>query len=369
MSSKKILRWARETDGGSAPANFLLLILACHADGDGVVSPGPSWATLRRESGLGRSTVHEAIRRLEDRGLIVRVSQERENGSHTSCDYALAVGSTRPGAGPVQEPDGYRSRSRTGTSPGAGPVQELDRSTRPGAGRVSTSENSQTRPGAGPPRPGAGPLEEKILTTSSQSRARDVHTYARASTDQDHPGAGKAGDRPTPEQLAQSGVCAEAYSLVARWRAGHDPRYRTGTYMAIGKEVDAILRDGGDPDALVRALAAWDSRPDAKPGLLPYLYDDELHTGRAGHSQPLINPDGTAAVPVEQIPDDDLTHAVLEDILGPDHNRPLGPREIEEGDPAVRAAWYRDAGAQRLAERRDEARQMLAKWQRRKGSA
>jgi hypothetical protein len=354
MSSKKILRWALDAATAAGPEKTLLLILAIHADGEGLISPGPSWSTLQRQSGLSRSTIHKAIRRLEDSGFIIRAERQRDNGSHSSCDYLLGT-DTESATGPVRETDGYPSVKRTGTRPGNGPVRETDRLTRPGNGPVLTSTNGETRPSHGPPRPSHGPLEEKITTTtSSQPRARDAHTHTRASGDT---------DQPTPEQLAQSGISPDAYALVARWRANHNPRYRTGTYMAIGKEADAILRDHGDPDALTRALAAWDHRADARPGLLPFLYDDELRNARANTTRPLINPDGTTPIPVDQIPDDALTRAVLEEILGPDYTTlPLAPLDIDE-DPAARAIWYRDAGAQRLAERRVEARRALAKWQ------
>jgi hypothetical protein len=88
----------------------------------------------------------------------------------------------------------------------------------------------------------------------------------------------------TPAELAATAVRPDAYRLVSAWRTETGVAYRPATVRALAKHADGILRDGGDPLAVRAALDAWHRRPDARPGLLPHLYDDAVkarhHAGR-----------------------------------------------------------------------------------------
>jgi hypothetical protein len=362
----KLSRWAANAEVGSLAEKSLLLVLAgAHADRDGLISPGPSWMTLAREAKLGRSTVHITLQKLVDRGYVEVRKQHRENGSQRPNDYQLLW--TEEAARPVQSVDRYPSSQWTGTRPAAGPVQSLDGSD-PSSEKTSlTSENADPSSQWTGTRPAAGPLEQEIKNSSGSVRAPAPARATRA------PARGNINTGPQErlQQLAESqGVSKDAYVLVTRWRAGHgNATYTSNLYTRIGKVVTKLLDDGRVGDVVSEALLEWDRRDKAAPGLLPDLCDDVLKRRRAGVVTPLIQRDGTCSMPVAQITDDMLTRRVLEDILGPDMHQLLAPGDVEDGDPAARDRWYRDADAARLAARRGLARDQLARQQQKAGSA
>jgi hypothetical protein len=366
VSSTKLIRWAAQVDVGSTAEKALLLVLVSHADREGHISPGPAWSTLAAEATMSRSTVHVAMGKLVDRGLVEILNQHRANGSHTSNDYRLLW--SEAGSLPVRQPDGFRSDSRTGSGPTAGPVRQPDRSLRSDSTTGLNSENtlrSDSRTGSGPT---AGPPEEKIKNSGSSVRApapaRDPRARARGNIN-------NSGQEQLQQLADSAGVSKDAYVLVTRWRSAHGTEpYTSNLYTRIGKVVTKLLADGWATDVVMAALVEWDRRPPGSgPGLVADLCDDVLRARRNGTVTPLIQRDGSCSMPVDLITDDMLTRRVLEDILGPDLYPPLGTREVEEAEPDVRKAWYDAAGAKRLAERRAEARALLARQQQRAGSA
>jgi hypothetical protein len=116
--------------------------------------------------------------------------------------------------------------------------------------------------------------EKEPLPLRGSGRARDARTRPRPRV------------TTTPAELAATAVTPQAYTLVAAWRATHQQRYRPGTYRALAKLADAILADGGAAELIRAALDEWDTRPNARPGLLPHLYDDEVKTSRAAARTP-----------------------------------------------------------------------------------
>jgi hypothetical protein len=94
-------------------------------------------------------------------------------------------------------------------------------------------------------------------------------------------------------------VRPDAYRLVSAWRTETGVAYRPATVRALAKHADGILRDGGDPAAVRAALDEWNRRPDARPGLLPHLYDDAVkarhHPGRTAASGGMSTRDAKAA--------------------------------------------------------------------------
>lgn len=71
-------------------ARLVALTLAGHADRQ--ARCWPSIATLVRETSLSERSVQQAIRRLEDAGLVVRRTRKAANGNQTSNLYVLTFG-------------------------------------------------------------------------------------------------------------------------------------------------------------------------------------------------------------------------------------------------------------------------------------
>jgi len=166
--------------------------------------------------------------------------------------------------------------------------------------------------------------------------------------------------RPTARELADTAVDPTTDTILRAWRNSHDPRYSGGTYTAIGKHVATLLRDGHTADTIRAALAEWDRRADAKPGLLPHLVDDHVHSQRPGATKTsIIN--GKPTIPVEQIPDDDIDPDA---ILGTDYwTPPVPPRDIEDGPDAGLRTWMDDQVTEHRAARVVEARRALIRRQ------
>jgi DNA-binding transcriptional MocR family regulator len=85
--SKKALDWATDIDVGSPTMRLILILLANKADEQ--FSCYPSVRTLMAESCAARSTVLNALNRLEHEGLITRVAQYHESGAQRCSRYFL----------------------------------------------------------------------------------------------------------------------------------------------------------------------------------------------------------------------------------------------------------------------------------------
>jgi integrase len=81
------LDWATDISVGSPTMRLVLILLANKADEK--FSCYPSVRTLVAESCAARSTVLEALKRLEAEGLITRVAQYHESGAQRSSRYLL----------------------------------------------------------------------------------------------------------------------------------------------------------------------------------------------------------------------------------------------------------------------------------------
>lgn len=149
-----------------------------------------------------------------------------------------------------------------------------------------------------------------------------------------------------------------AWRILNPWRATHDPPYRTATYRQLAGHVTTLLAAGADPHLIRTALDAWDSRTAAKPGLLPHLYDDAVHSTRRPRLRIV---DGSPTVPVADLTDDEINP---DDVLGPDTwQPPPPPPDIDDGPREQRRAWFRDQVAARRRERVAEARERLTRRQ------
>ena len=85
--SWKALDWATDINVGSPTMRLILILLANKADEH--FSCFPSVRTLMVESCAARSTVLNALNRLEREGLIKRVAQYHESGAQRCSRYFL----------------------------------------------------------------------------------------------------------------------------------------------------------------------------------------------------------------------------------------------------------------------------------------
>jgi hypothetical protein len=118
--SWKALDWATDISVGSPTMRLVLILLANKADEK--FSCYPSVRTLVAESCAARSTVLEALKRLEVEGLITRVAQYHESGAQRSSRYLLNHPDAphlqrRPDSGPPGPQPGRRG-SHSGTGRG-----------------------------------------------------------------------------------------------------------------------------------------------------------------------------------------------------------------------------------------------------------
>lgn len=88
----------------------------------------------------------------------------------------------------------------------------------------------------------------------------------------------------TATELAASAVSLDAARLVAAWRSRDPGRAEIPDWIvrALQRQVDDLLRNPTViPELIPAALDEWETRPDAKPGLLRHLYADQVQARRA----------------------------------------------------------------------------------------
>jgi hypothetical protein len=242
------VRWAAEQTADGPMRKLVLYALAEHADTSGRCYP--SLSTLASETEASVATVKRALAALVDLRLVTRTPRSRGTGATTSTGYTLALPHRKPdndGEQGAQRATGDQStpshtpahRAPGGSAQGATPRLSVS----PHAWRTVSQESEP-------------PVEP---TTEPKSGTR---TRTRGTT--------------TPAELAATAVRPDAYRLVSAWRTETGVPYRPATIRALAKHADGILRDGGDPAAVQAALDEWNRRPDARPGLLPHLYDDAV---------------------------------------------------------------------------------------------
>jgi hypothetical protein len=122
--SWKALDWATDINVGSPTMRLILILLANKADEQ--FSCYPSVRTLMAESCAARSTVLNALNRLEREGLITRVAQYHESGAQRCSRYFLNhPDAAHLKAGPNPGPPGPQA-GRAGSPTETGRVQDLD---------------------------------------------------------------------------------------------------------------------------------------------------------------------------------------------------------------------------------------------------
>jgi helix-turn-helix protein len=139
------LTWATDSDVGSLPAKFILILLANKADEN--FSCYPSIRTLMAEASAGRSTVLRALKDLEARGFISRHPQYHDSGARRSTRYYL----NHPLAPHTPRPDPEPPR------PGLRPPSPNSKQPQ---SRYGTGTVSKQHPPGGPQRDPLNPLTE-----------------------------------------------------------------------------------------------------------------------------------------------------------------------------------------------------------------
>ncbi|SDD86218.1 helix-turn-helix domain-containing protein [Actinokineospora iranica] len=246
------LRWAVEQNAGGPMPKLVLLVLADHANRDGRATT--SVATLARETEASERTVRRALDALAERHLIARARRQRGTGADTSNVYRLTLDGphepvtvTPAPVGHSDTPDGQSDpRPRTQGHP-------RDVTASPHAGVTVTPQG-----------------EPEVLNRTTEPKS----------------GAARARGTTTVAELSATAVRPDAYRLVSAWREQTGVAYRPATVRALAKIADGLLRDGADPTAVRAALDEWHRRPDARPGLLPHLYDDAVKAAHHNRNPP-----------------------------------------------------------------------------------
>lgn len=244
------VRWAAEQTAGGPMPKLVLLVLAEHADRHGRATT--SVATLARETEASERTVRRALDTLTDRRLLARARRQRGTGADTSSVYWLNL--DHP-----QETDTVDTMADTVT---ANPGGHSDTPT----GHGDSPSLSERHPGSVTPSPHAGVTVTPQCEPEVLNRKKEPSGLARPRTR----------GTTTVADLSATAVRPDAYRLVSAWRTETGAAYRPATVRTLAKHADGILRDGGDPAAVRAALDEWHRRPDARPGLLPHLYDDAV---------------------------------------------------------------------------------------------
>ena len=248
------VRWAAEQTAGGPMPKLVLLVLAEHADRHGRATT--SVATLAGETEASERTVRRALDALADRRLIARARRQRGTGADTSSAYWLNL----------NHPQATDAEVDT-VAPPVGGHRDTP------AGHSDSPSLSERHPGDVTESPHADVTVTPQCEPEVLNRKKEPSSVARPRTR----------GTTTLAELSATAVRPDAYRLVSVWRVDTGAAYRPATVRALAKHADGILRDGGDPAAVRTALDAWHRRPDARPGLLPHLYDDAVkarhHTG------------------------------------------------------------------------------------------
>lgn len=365
MSTKKILRWARETTTGSVNAKVVLLTLAAHANSDGEVSHGPrgerglSAATIARETEISLRSVRRALQVLETAGLIKVGSTKRDNGSWASSTYLLISDASVDVEGWCQ---GVITPSVPQSLVSDSHYRQGDTSVTGSPGLTSENSGGGVTQTLGSVRESPLEVKEKELKELAAARyARDAHARAREA-----PTNGNGTRRSAREQLerlAATAVGKDAYVLVTEWRVKHAIQLPQDFYDQVTKAVQRLLDDpdiNAEPALLRQALAKLDHRPDAGLGLLRGFYTDMVRARNDQLSRPAFDEQGRPQRPLGDIPDAALTPHIIELIVGADSwTIPPPPREQDPNDIDAHLAWCRQAAAEHLADRRAQARAEL----------
>jgi hypothetical protein len=287
------LRWAAEQTAGGPMRKLVLYALAEHADTSGRCHP--SLSTLASETEASVATVKRALVALVDVGLVTRTPRSRGTGATTSTGYTLALSNRKP------DNDGEQGSQR---ATGDRRAQSRPNQSEPGDSSRGATPRRSVSPHAWRTvsQEGEPPVEP---TTEPKSAARP---RTRGTT--------------TVAELSATAVRPDAYRLVSAWRTETGVAYRPATVRALAKHADGILRDGGDPAAVRAALDEWHRRPDARPGLLPHLYDDAVkarhnlgRTPAGGMSPRDAKAAGWFALAAELAAEDADTTATTVDVL------------------------------------------------------
>jgi hypothetical protein len=156
--------------------------------------------------------------------------------------------------------------------------------------------------------------------------------------------------RARAEEISGTAHSPRAHKLINTFASACNKRPPTDVLAKLGPIVDRLLAQDFTDDHIRAGLTEW-NRKGLGTHLVAEVVNEVVNSDRGRHLRA-----------VDDIPDSELTREFLDKELGPDTRSPeTAPRQIEEGDPAARRAWYQAARERRLTERR-------AEWRRRRSA-
>lgn len=243
----RAVRWAREQRTGSIGAKAVLLVIAAHANRDGVAHP--STRLIAEEAECDQRTARRHLGHLQSVGLVAWTPGAGRGANR----YQLPIGDDRSEAPERRTSTGRSEASRRRTSDDRSEAPE-DRSEaldhRSEAGRASDQR----------------PSEQK-------SYAEENYIEEGAPPPRGRAGATRA-SRPTATDLNSTATRAGGFSIVAEW-AQTQRGVTTRQRRALGKAVDDLLATHADPDLVRQALIEVHDDPkwESPVGALPLAYE------------------------------------------------------------------------------------------------
>lgn len=269
--SNGALNWAKKQRVGGLACKAVLLLLADHANKSDEV--WISFRSLAEEGDTDSRSIQRHVDSLIALGLVTKKSGDsaRQNHYVLHRDVEISERARRP----ARNPTGVRSRRPDEPPAGCGHSDHTVKSGGPHEG-VVTGTTGCGHSGSevwslGPHNP---------YRTQNQHSSSSPATEAKPTQPLGRPAAGLS-----KSDLADLNATAHtpgSWSLVGPWKNTHTIKYRPATYRELGKEVDELLKNNGDPTFISKALVEWDARGKCSPKFLRHCYDDVVHASRGG---------------------------------------------------------------------------------------
>jgi hypothetical protein len=369
----KISRWAERQLPRlrSTGEKLVLMVLANTADHDGLCPAETSIATVAQRTTLAKSSAARALLRLRDAGVLHIEPQHDETGATIKNVYQLAIkGGTENEYTPVPKTS-TPPVPKTSTDPYSKRVPPV-----PGMSTPLTCENAEGVLRTRQPTSSIHPSDVAAPRTPAPAR---TPTRVHDAPAREQPPPEKTQRRRALEHLDATAHHPDTHRLITAWISGHTTQQSRTLIEQMTRLVDGCVRGGYDTDCLAAALATWNARPDlGSPRALQFLYDDAVSrkNGGADPDAPLIDHNGYPRINPQGIPDDYLTRAVVDRVLGPDSQPPArypgDADDIDYTDPAAAQArrdFFAAHAETRLSERRAEVRRVLVRAWNRRGAA
>lgn len=215
------------------------------------------------------------------------------------------------------------------------PIHEADTET-----LTESARESPTEPVREPPRGNSVPgIRQQGSRGSSGTGARETHPPRSAS-------------QKRADELNATSRRADTQRLINTWETERGSPLLADARRQWTAAIDRVLDEGADQGAVADALPVLAAR-----GLGPTLLASVIEEQRGKRAARPIHERGP-----DEVTDAELTRQALDDLLGEDcWQPPPCPDEIDRGPLLQRRAWFAARLEERQAERRIEARRVLAR--------